>query len=77
MNMNEMEARIIKLETTLAQLLKKPENADIDTRPWWEQIMGKYADDADYDEAMRLGREYRESLRPKDDEFELSEDKAK
>ena len=30
---------------------------------WWEQIAGTLADNSAYDEAMRLGREYRDSLR--------------
>ena len=33
--------------------------------PWWRQIAGRFANDPVYDEAMRLGRQYRESLRPK------------
>jgi hypothetical protein len=32
-------------------------------QPWWEKITGTFSDNADYDEAMKLGREYRESLR--------------
>ena len=36
-----------------------------DDKPWWEKIAGTFANDPLYDEAMRLGREYRESTRPK------------
>ena len=32
----------------------------------WQAIVGTFADDPLYEEAMRLGREYRESLRPTD-----------
>ena len=28
---------------------------------WWKQRIGMFADNPDYDEAMRLGQEYRES----------------
>lgn len=35
--------------------------------PWWERIVGTFRDNPEYDEAMRLGREYRESLRPQDE----------
>jgi hypothetical protein len=35
---------------------------------WWKKIVGIYQDDPEFDEAMRLGREYRESLRPTGDE---------
>ena len=31
---------------------------------WWEQILGAFAGDPAHEEAMRLGCEYRESLRP-------------
>jgi hypothetical protein len=34
-------------------------------QPWWEQIVGTFEDDPIYDEAMKLGRHYRQSLRPK------------
>jgi hypothetical protein len=30
---------------------------------WWKRIVGVYRDDPEFDEAMRLGREYRDSLR--------------
>ena len=32
--------------------------------PWWEQISGTFANDPICDEAMRLGRKWRESQRP-------------
>jgi len=34
---------------------------------WWEKMFGSFADSEGFEEAVRLGREYRESLRPKDD----------
>jgi hypothetical protein len=36
-------------------------------KPWWEAIVGKLADNSAYDEAMQIGREYRESQRPNHD----------
>jgi hypothetical protein len=36
--------------------------------PWWERIYGTFANSPEYEEAMRLGRAYRESLRPHGDE---------
>ena len=59
---NSIENRITALENELERLKKK---VDVDPRPWWEQIFGRFANDPMYEEAMRLGREYRESLRPK------------
>lgn len=58
----QLEERVAHLETEVARLKHKIEN-DI-PKPWWEQIAGTFADNSAYDEAMRLGREYRDSLRP-------------
>lgn len=55
----EIEARLTHLETEVAHLkaqIQKP-----DQTPWWESILGSFENDSGYDEAMRLGREYRES----------------
>lgn len=38
-------------------------STDSSSSPWWEQISGTFADNSVYDEAMRLGRDYRSSLR--------------
>jgi hypothetical protein len=62
MSQTNVEKRLVILEQQVARLTEKlggePEI------PWWKQIYGAFADDPIYDEAMRLGREYRESLRP-------------
>jgi hypothetical protein len=54
---------ISQLEAEVAKLKNKAENDSAST-PWWEKIAGTFADNPDYDEAMQLGCEYRESLRP-------------
>lgn len=41
----------------------KSKRKDLASIPWWEQIAGTFADSSAYDEAMRLGREYRLTLR--------------
>jgi hypothetical protein len=46
----------------VAQLKNKVED-EASSQPWWEQIAGTFADNWAYDEAMWLGREYRDSLR--------------
>ncbi len=46
--------RVTALEAEVARLL-----------PWWKQIAGTFANDPMHAEAMRLGREYRESFPPK------------
>jgi hypothetical protein len=45
------------------KLKRKLDQLD-DANPWWEQITGTFEDDPVYDEAMKRGRQYRESLRP-------------
>jgi hypothetical protein len=61
---SELEQRVTDLEAEVSNLKRKV--ATLDTvRPWWEQIMGTFEDDPIYDEAMKRGRQYRESLRPK------------
>lgn len=65
----EIEKRLEMLEAEVALLKSKIEKKDDKTElPWWEQRIGVFADDPIYDEAMRLGREYRESQKINYDE---------
>ena len=64
--MSELEQRVDALEKELARL-KRSIGIDQST-PWWERIAGSFHDDEDYREAMRLGSEYRASLRSADDD---------
>ncbi|HKI33702.1 MAG TPA: hypothetical protein VKA46_17745 [Gemmataceae bacterium] len=57
----KIEDRVAALEAEIAQLKVKIDGAD----PWKEVVWGAFADDPAFEEAMRLGREYRESLRRK------------
>ena len=64
-----VEERLTAIEQELAQIkqqLAKDQSQAV--LPWWEQIFGTFANSEAYDDAMRLGREYRASLRPKNDE---------
>ena len=60
--MKTVENEVAKIQTQIA--LKKDEV----TIPWYEAIAGTFANSEGYEDAMRLGREYRESLRPKEGE---------
>lgn len=62
MSLQALEERLAALETKVERLVEKssPE-ATTAEKPWWEQIRGQFKDDPLYDEAMRLGREWRES----------------
>jgi hypothetical protein len=60
-----LEERVTALETELAELKRRLEaERPRELIPWWERIFGTFADSEEYEEAMRLGKEYRESLRP-------------
>jgi hypothetical protein len=68
---SKLESRVAVLEAKVEQLQRKLEAVTPDAKPWWEHLVGAFADDPAFEEAMRLGREYRESLRPrpKEDPF--------
>jgi len=65
MAVSKLEMRVAALEAEVARLKRKVEAAPEPEKPWWEKIWGTFANDPIYDEAMELGRKYRESLRPK------------
>ncbi len=69
MAIGTLEQRVAAVEQELAQL-KQQVNGETPQSilPWWEQNFGTFADSEHYEEAMRLGREYRESLRSEDNE---------
>lgn len=60
---SELEQRVTELEAEMSKLKSKLDKLD-GVEPWWEQIMGTFEDDPIYNEAMKCGRQYRESLRP-------------
>lgn len=55
-----LEERVSALEAQLAGLLAEKQAANTDA-PWWQRRYGAFQDDEMYDEAMRLGAEYRRS----------------
>lgn len=55
----EIEIRVSALENEIAVLKQKLAKFEKTPFAWWQKISGTFADDADYEEAMRLGREYR------------------
>jgi hypothetical protein len=63
----ELAKRVEALEKAVAELqaqVKGTPFPDPD-RPWWRLDAGRFRDDPVFEEIIRLGREYRESLRPK------------
>jgi hypothetical protein len=61
---SELEQRVTDLETEVSKLKSKFDELNT-SQPWWEQIVGTFENDPIYDEAMKCGRHYRQSLRPK------------
>ncbi len=61
----KLEERVAVLEAEVALLKAKVAGQAGAGIPWWKQIKGSFANDPAFLEAMRLGRAYRESLRPK------------
>ena len=64
MTLPELEQKVARLEADLLQLkseVARPNKAD---PKWVLAHAGRFKDDPGFDEVARLGREYRESLRP-------------
>lgn len=72
---NDIEQRVTALERAVADLEKRlaangahtsdPRTMDPKKQsPWWIEGAGRFKDDPEFDEIVRLGREYRESTRP-------------
>lgn len=66
-----LENRIAIIEAELETLKRKMENKEATKPRGWRSVVGVFANDPEFEEAMRLGCEYRESLRPKDNEDNL------
>lgn len=59
-----LESRVAKLERQLAKLQQREAaRNDAPGRAWIEDLYGAFAGDAVFARAMKLGREYRRSLR--------------
>ena len=59
----EIEKRVAVLEEELASLRRKVEGSEA-PKSWWERIAGTFEGDPVYRQAMKLGRHYRQSLKP-------------
>ncbi len=60
----KLELRVMALEAEMARIKKELEKATGSQGDWLDAIYGAFANDPHFEEAMRLGREYRESQRP-------------
>jgi hypothetical protein len=61
MTTQQLEERLAKLEQAMIVLkvLVEKQEERRSPKPWWEKIAGGFADDPSFDEAERLGREWR------------------
>jgi hypothetical protein len=70
MSQSEIERRLEALEQAVFDLQKRIRliaNGEMDpkTQPhWWITHAGRFRNDPDFDEVIRLGREYRDSQNP-------------
>ncbi|HET6248942.1 MAG TPA: hypothetical protein VFE47_14695 [Tepidisphaeraceae bacterium] len=60
-----LEKRVAALERRLAALEQARTLVPPTDRSWVEDLYGKFAGDPIFAEAMKLGRKYRESTRPR------------
>lgn len=58
-----IEERVAALEAEMIRLkqLVEPQKSV----PWWEEWVGAFLNDPYFEQAMKYGRQYRESLRPR------------
>ncbi len=66
-----LEERVSTLEAQVANLLA--DKAATANTPWWQRRYGAFQDDEMYDEAMRLGAEYRRAQPTAAEEIEALE----
>ena len=57
-----LEERVALLEQEILAMKRQLPKPPV--VPWWEQISGVFADTPAFDEAIDLGRRYREAQRP-------------
>lgn len=56
-----LEARVTTLEIELAQMKETLAESLQKKEPWWVKVAGSFENDPTFDEAIRLGQEWRKS----------------
>jgi hypothetical protein len=64
MTVSQLAQRLTVLEKAFEQLKAQVDRSCSPARRWWLEDAGRFADDPVFDEIVRLGQEYRKSLRP-------------
>jgi hypothetical protein len=57
----QLEARVAALEAELSQVKQMLSGVIQKNIPWWLKVVGSFEDDPTFDEAVRLGQEWRKS----------------
>jgi hypothetical protein len=65
MQTSTIEQRLARVEQEVAQLKANAASSGKYDVPWLDRIAGAFENNAVFKEAMRLGEEYRRSLKPK------------
>jgi len=60
-----LEQRVAALEKQVAQLQQRTESSAPSDRAWLDDVYGAFAGDPLFEQAMKLGRDYRKSHRPR------------
>lgn len=61
MTLMQVEKRVKALEKTMRQLVRSKRMIN---RDWYRTHAGRFAQDRDFDEIVKLGQAYRKSLKP-------------
>ncbi len=61
-----LDERLTHLEEELELFKKRLPEVSTEPENWLNQIFGSFKDDPIYEEAMRLGRDFRDAQRPDD-----------
>ncbi len=57
----QLETRVATLEKELAQMKQTLAESYKRKEPWWLKVAGSFENDPTFDEAIRLGQEWRKS----------------
>ncbi len=64
MTLAQLEKRVTALEEAVKKLREKVGQNSGPNPRWWAEGAGRFANDPLFDEMVRLGKEYRDSLHP-------------
>ncbi|MFB2879567.1 hypothetical protein [Floridanema aerugineum] len=64
----KLEERIAQLEAEVAHLKSLISPSSTTSNPWWLKITGTFANSKAFEEAMQLGKEYRQSQQEDDEQ---------